>query len=148
MIFQKQFTLFIFLSRHSGFKLAVVHHMDMPLMNQIGISIAPGSDVQIGVTPKLIDIDPSAKHFHPMNRECYLEEEFALSYLPDYDFRYTMSNCLFQALIEQTIKQCNCTPLALGSLGFDMNTTDCYGTYINCEKLIFGNMLYFTHCAQ
>ena len=131
------------MSRNSGFKLAVVHHLDMPLMHQIGIKVAPGADVQIAVTPKIIDIDQSALHFQPINRECYLEEEFGFNYLPDYDFRYRMSNCLFEALVEQTIKQCECSPLALGSLSFDMNKTDCYGTYINCEKLIFCNLFYF-----
>ena len=111
-------------------------------MNQIGIKVAPGADVQIAVTPKIIDIDPSAIHFDPINRECYLEEEFGFNYLPDYDFRYRMSNCLFEALVEQTVEQCGCYPLALGSLTFNMNTTDCYGTYINCEKLIFGNIFF------
>ena len=31
----------------SGFKLALSHHMDMPIMDQVGISISPGSMVQI-----------------------------------------------------------------------------------------------------
>ena len=81
-------------------------------MHQIGIKVAPGADVQIAVTPKIIDIDQSALHFQPINRECYLEEEFGFNYLPDYDFRYRMSNCLFEALIEQTIRQCECSPSA------------------------------------
>ena len=50
----------MFSFRHSGFKLAVVHHLDMPLMNQIGINIAPGTDVQVAIIPTIIDTDEEA----------------------------------------------------------------------------------------
>ena len=39
--------------RNSGFVLSVLHHLDMPLMSQKGIKIAPGTDVQIGILIRL-----------------------------------------------------------------------------------------------
>ena len=37
-----------------GLKVALVHHLDMPIMRQIGFHIAPGTENQIAVTPTLI----------------------------------------------------------------------------------------------
>ena len=101
----------------------------------------PGTIIQIAVTPTIIDIDPNALHFDPLERECYLDKEFDFNFLPDYDFSYQMSNCLFEAMIQETNKQCNCSALALGPLDFDLNSTDCYGTLIKCEQKIFCNYI-------
>jgi hypothetical protein len=43
----KRLTLHLFSSQSEGFKLAVMHHLDMPLMTMSGISIKPGSEVQV-----------------------------------------------------------------------------------------------------
>ena len=57
----------------SGFKLALSHHMDMPIMDQVGISISPGSMVQIAVSPTLINITQSAfERFDAKERNCYM----------------------------------------------------------------------------
>ena len=47
---------------------------------------------------------------------------------------FQMSNCLFEALIQQTIKTCKCTPIALD---FNLSTTSCYGKDIICKDNIF-----------
>ena len=47
-----------------------------------------------------------------------------------------MSNCLFEALIQETKKACNCTPDAVG---FTLEGQSCYGGQkLNCQKRIFG----------
>ena len=104
-------------------------------MHQIGIKVAPGADVQIAVTPKIIDIDQSALHFQPINRECYLEEEFGFNYLPDYDFRYRMSNCLFEGAYEEILYRCNCTP-SFHQTGIKEYPVICTGTKLKCMKYI------------
>ena len=51
-----------------------------------------------------------------------------------------MSNCLFEALIQETKKACNCTPDAVG---FTLEGQSCYGGQkLNCQKRIFGKFSY------
>ena len=132
----------LFSFRHSGFKLAVVHHLDMPLMNQIGINIAPGTDVQVAIIPTIIDTDEEAfTYFDPPKRECYNESEFQFDFLPNTNFQYQMSNCLFEALVQKTIKECGCNPNALGALNFNLTGIPCYGKNITCQNEIFSKYL-------
>ncbi len=75
--------------RNSGFKLALIHHLDMPLMGQTAINVSPGTDVQIAVTPTIIGISKDAEsRFDPDERECYMPEELSLPHLLPTDFRY------------------------------------------------------------
>ena len=43
-----------------GLKLALVHHLDMPIMRQKGFHIAPGTENQIAITPTLISTSANA----------------------------------------------------------------------------------------
>ena len=43
-----------------GLKLALVHHLDMPIMRQKGFHIAPGTENQIAVTPTLMSTSSNA----------------------------------------------------------------------------------------
>ena len=43
-----------------GLKLALVHHLDMPIMRQKGFHIAPGTENQIAVTPTLMSTSANA----------------------------------------------------------------------------------------
>ena len=45
-----------------------------------------------------------------------------------------MSNCLFEALIQETIKNCSCTPEAVG---FNLTTQSCLGSKILCKDNVF-----------
>ena len=98
------------------------------------------------MSPIIINTTEDAMRFEPQNRQCYREDEFNFNYLPDTDFRYQMSNCLFEALVQKTIDECNCIPLALGSNGFNLsmnsNISYCYGKSHTCEKDIFSKTLY------
>ena len=46
----------------------MANQIDMPLMSQIGIKVAPGTDVQIAISPTIIDTDKDAMRFNPENR--------------------------------------------------------------------------------
>ena len=50
-----------------GLKIALVHHLDMPIMRQKGFHIAPGTENQIAVTPTLLSTSDNA-----MSRYCYI----------------------------------------------------------------------------
>ena len=105
-----------------GLKLALVHHLDMPIMRQKGFHIAPGTENQIAITPTLISTSAnamarysvpylsSAELVSRLNsdlRDCYGEDEISLTFLPRQDgFRYEMSNCLFEATFEQILDKC------------------------------------------
>ena len=95
-----------------GLKVALVHHLDMPIMRQTGFHIAPGTENQIAVTPTLIATSRNAmQRFTPAERDCYSEDEISLKYLPrDHGYRYEMSNCLFESAFENILKQCKCFP--------------------------------------
>ena len=59
-----------------GLKVALVHHLDMPIVRQIGFHISPGTENQIAVTPTLISTsDDAMVRFSPDRRDCYSEGE-------------------------------------------------------------------------
>ena len=95
-----------------GLKVALVHHLDMPIMRQTGFHIAPGTENQIAVTPTLIVTSRNAmQRFTPEERDCYSENEISLKYLPrDHGYRYEMSNCLFESAFEYILHECKCYP--------------------------------------
>ena len=43
-----------------GLKLAVIHHLDMPIMRLKGFHISPGTENQIAVTPTLMSTTENA----------------------------------------------------------------------------------------
>ena len=106
----------------------------MPLLSQRAIQVSPGTDVRIAISPTIVSADNIIKRFDPINRTCYFEEEFHFQYLPDEYFQYQMSNCLFEALMQETILKCGCHPLPIGSLKFNLSQHSCYGKELSCEK--------------
>ncbi|CAB4068103.1 ASICN [Lepeophtheirus salmonis] len=72
-----------------GFKIAVHHHLDQPIMSIKELDISPGSVFQIAVTPILMSTTEEARYRL---------------------YRYEMSNCLFEAGYEKILEECNCTP--------------------------------------
>ncbi len=90
-----------------GFKVAVMHHLDQPLMAIKEIDISPGFESQIAVTPILYDTTREArKRFSPEERDCYFEGELSLKYLPKELYRYDINNCLFEATYEKVLEIC------------------------------------------
>ena len=70
-------------SASEGFKMAVQHHLDQPLMSVKELDIAPGFETQIAVSPILYSTTKEAlQRFKPEERGCYSEEELTFKYLP------------------------------------------------------------------
>ena len=98
--------LTIYYIRHvsEGFKIAVDHHLDQPLMSMTEMDITPGFETQVAVTPVLFRTTNAAKNrFTPEERGCYFDHEIQLSYLPKNWYRYDINNCLFEAAYEKGI---------------------------------------------
>lgn len=94
------------LKASEGFKIAIHHHLDQPIMSIKELDVAPGSLFQVAVTPTLISTSESAqKRFDPEDRGCYFKDELPLEYLPSQWYRYEMSNCLFEAAYEEVIRK-------------------------------------------
>ena len=103
-----------------GLKLALVHHLDMPIMRQKGFHIAPGTENQIAVTPTLMTTSANAMsrfvnikwnarerkingfvlhpRLSPDLRNCYSDDEISLKYLPRKD-GYRFEHIYFRNLI-------------------------------------------------
>ncbi|TRY74967.1 hypothetical protein TCAL_04960, partial [Tigriopus californicus] len=132
-----------------GLKVALVHHLDMPIMRQIGFHISPGTENQIAVTPTLISTSKHAvERFVPEQRDCYCEDEISLKYLPrDHGYRYEMSNCLFEAAFENILEQCNCFPgfHTTGDESHSANYSTCIGDDLVCVNELMNRMGQFDH---
>lgn len=65
-----------------GFKLAIMHHLDQPIMSIRELDISPGFESQVAVTPTLYETSEEARRrFLPSERGCYFEKELPLKYL-------------------------------------------------------------------
>ena len=98
-------------SASEGFKMAVQHHLDQPLMSVKELDIAPGFETQIAVSPLLYATTNEAlSRFTAEERGCYSENELTFRYLPKSLYRYDISNCLFEATYQKVLEECKCTP--------------------------------------
>lgn len=127
-----------------GLKVAIVHHLDMPIMRQRAFHIAPGTENQIPITPTLYTANPQVlTRFSPEQRDCYQEHEIDLKYLPkSHGYRYEMSNCLFEAAFEKILDECQCAPGFHNEGGSDaMEVYDvCTGGQLACSNEILNRM--------
>ncbi|TRY75809.1 hypothetical protein TCAL_07005 [Tigriopus californicus] len=100
-------------SGSEGFVIAMLHHLDIPIMKHTGIQIQTGQSVQVAVSPTLIDTtQPCKRRFSPKKRQCYFQDEIDLRHFPhDQGYRYEMSNCLFEATLQKIEETCGCTPV-------------------------------------
>ena len=52
------------MSIHLFLQVAIVHHLDMPIMRQRAFHIAPGTENQIPITPTLYTANPQVHTFN------------------------------------------------------------------------------------
>eukprot|EP00094_Tigriopus_californicus_P006437 TCALIF_06199-PA protein Name:"Protein of unknown function" AED:0.31 eAED:0.34 QI:0/0/0/0.33/1/1/3/0/625 len=123
-----------------GFKLAIQHHLDQPLMSINELDITPGFESQVAVTPVLYDTTEDARvRFMPEERGCYFEGEVTLKYLPKELYRYDISNCLFEATYEKVLEICQCTPYFHWA-GFNEYQRFCQGEGLFCMNDILSRI--------
>ena len=99
-------------SNSAGFKIAMHHHLDKPMIQFSSQLIFPGSETQINLKPTISKTtDAAISLFDPEERKCYAEGEANLTYLRyDAGFRYEMNNCLIDHGIRDIIWHCRCMP--------------------------------------
>jgi hypothetical protein len=64
------------------------------------------------ITPtRIVTSDVSIQRFAPDRRGCYLDEEFHFQNLQwSSGFRYSIKNCLYEAVIGKILEHCGCLP--------------------------------------
>ena len=80
-----------------GIALSVLHHLDIPIMKNIGLSIMPGKSSQIVVTVELMNTSLQIRNrFTPEQSQCYFATEMNLKHLPrKRSFRYTYHKVVY-----------------------------------------------------
>ena len=96
----------------TGFKIALHHHLDIPMMEFSSQLIPTGSNTQINLKPTISYLTKDAISRFPANeRGCYADGEVNLTYLTkEQGFRYEMNNCLIDQGIREIIWECRCLP--------------------------------------
>lgn len=148
--------------RGEGFKLAIHHHMDQPIMALSDVDISPGFVTQLSVTPTLtVTTQEALNRFTPDERACYADHEFRFKYLPQelyrYSFliqdcplcylpafRYGLSNCLFAATYDKVVSNCSCVPF-FHTMAYEDYPKICSGTGLLCMNQILTDIGSHTH---
>ena len=93
-----------------GLVLAPLSHLDTtPMLRLVGKNVGVGQETLVSVTTSLKTTSNDAKdRFDPIDRDCYFEEEVELKHLPKTNFRYSMFNCLLEALLQNIEQDCQC----------------------------------------
>ena len=64
----------------------------------------------------------------PIKRDCYTQSEFYFKYLSyQAGFGYSMTNCLYESVLEVIIKECKCNPPFVGFIELNNNLELCTG---------------------
>ena len=89
----------------------------MYLQGIICFLTSAGTETLAAITPTRIETgNISLARFEPTRRGCYVDKEFYFQNLNwDYAFRYSIKNCLYEAVINKILQNCLCIPnYALG----------------------------------
>ena len=117
-----------------GFKIAVSHPLDMPIIQGSAVDIKPGFLTELGISTTLTDASSSSiRRFGPYERKCWHSSEINLQFLPyDQGYQYSFSNCLFVATLQTAAKLCHCIP------GFiELGGNSCFGRGLKCFNDVF-----------
>ena len=139
-----------------GFKIAVVHPMDIGIMESTAINVDIGMVTNIGVSTTLTEITYDAvTSFNPYERKCWMQNEIDLMHFPrarDYRsiesfediysmlvliFRYGIYNCLMEASMQEGLRRCSCYP------GYLMpSNNSCQGESLSCFRDVLYDLGY------
>ena len=93
----------------------------------------------IGIDTHLLNTTERAiqEFKNPLLRNCYTDEEFVLKYFnKSLGYRFSMSNCMYESLLQETLKHCNCLPNFVVAGGAGLNWANpsniCTGIGLGC----------------
>ena len=116
-----------------GFKIAILHYLDIAIMDQTGVNIDIGKYTQLAVTARIVKTSQDARRrFDPEVRGCYFEDEIRMIDCNiDVGVRYEMTNCLYQAGLDQVRNRCKCN-----AAPYTIQPDTCQGENITCMRKI------------
>ena len=87
----------------------------------------------VALIPSVINTTKNTlSRFQPEKRKCYQDEEFDLPNLRyDEGYRYSHTNCLYQAVIDKISENCSCMPV-FASGRYDDDIQMCRGENLDC----------------
>ena len=118
-----------------GFTIGIAHPFDSELSQFHGVDITPGMKIEMSVYTHIIET-PRDIRFDAVQRNCYFDEEIHLSHFPEDWFRYSIDNCLLEAMFQQIEDTCHCTSLLAKSVPPGYNY--CFGKQMQCLMKNFG----------
>jgi hypothetical protein len=123
-----------------GFKLALHHHLDKPMIQFSSQLINAGTETQINIKPTISYTTNNAiSMLKPDERYCYAKGEANLTYLPYSSvFHYSLNNCIVDELIAFILWECRCIP-GFASLWIvhtykSSDVDDCIGEKLYCAN--------------
>ena len=128
-----------------GFKIAVLHYLDIAIMDQTGINIDIGKYTQLAVSARIIKTSADARRrFSPEVRGCYFEDEISMiDCNMDVGCRYEMTNCLYQATLDQVKRRCKCT-----AAPYTIEPNICQGEALTCMHQVNKEMGKWTEVSD
>ena len=120
----------------SGVKISIQGLLNIPLLSLNELKAPTGSEINIGIDSTLVTTTPEARNrFSPVDRQCYFDDEIHLHYLSrkrggNLHYKYDMSNCLVEAMIQEIHSKCKCLPAMLADVGYPV----CSGKALKCSE--------------
>ena len=89
----------------------------------------------VPLVPTITNITKAALNgFTPLDRDCYKDNDFNLQYMEwKYGMKYSMSNCLYNAVVENILSHCQCIPEFVNFVQKE-GMSFCYGEHLLCQK--------------
>ncbi len=100
-----------------------------------------GTDSLASITPVVFNTtDKVIERFSPLERGCYIDNEFQLKILTMEDgYRYSIKNCLYSSAIEKILKNCSCTPNVVQSIRNHLQKLPCRYQLQTLPMMMFYN---------
>ena len=122
-----------------GFKVALHHHADKPMMQFSSQLINAGTETQINVNPTVIHTtDHALSRLKPEERGCYAKGEVNLTFLPyTSGYKYSMNNCIINEVIAYILWECRCIPAFASSWieeQYSKEINSCFGKNLYCAN--------------
>jgi hypothetical protein len=66
----------------------------------------------VSLAPTIVNTSENViSRFSPQSRECFTDEEFYLKRLSwESGYRYSFTNCMYEALLDKVLTECKCVP--------------------------------------
>jgi len=143
--------------KDDGLIVALSDNLERPIVGQSGTFVEPGSANLISFQVFGINTTDDAREKYPPNkkggvhstRNCYVDDNERLEFNPKYYdrahyFKFSISNCLYSAMVDAIKRECNCTASyakkgeriveSRSNLGSSVGAQCCVGENLKCME--------------